>query len=98
MTSEHSISVWPTPSATSTDSTRPNKAGGATIRDLIPGMSKTEFEQREHHSCSQQEFPVSQPPALGNSIVPQVAARVIAAMVKCDHIGDANEMVRGSIE
>ena len=33
-----------------------------------------------------------------NSIVPQVAARVIAAMVKCDHIGDANEMVRGSIE
>ena len=32
--------------------------------------------------------------ALGNSIVPQVAARVIAAMVKCDHIGDANEMVR----
>jgi hypothetical protein len=31
--------------------------------------------------------------ALGNSIVPQVAARVIAAMVKCDHIGDANEMV-----
>ena len=36
--------------------------------------------------------------ALGNSIVPQVAARVIAAMVKCSHIGDANEMVRGSIE
>lgn len=32
--------------------------------------------------------------ALGNSIVPQVAAQVIAAMVKCDHIGDANEMVR----
>jgi len=32
--------------------------------------------------------------ALGNSIVPQVAARVIAAMVKCSHIGDANEMVR----
>ena len=32
--------------------------------------------------------------ALGNSIVQQVAARVIAAMVKCSHIGDANEMVR----
>ena len=73
-TSEHSIGVWPTPTATSTDSTRPNKAGNATIRDLIPGMSKTEFEQREHHSCSQQEFPVSQPPAPGSSEARQMTA------------------------
>ncbi len=41
--------------------------------------------------------------ALGNSMTTPVmqwlGARVIAAMVKCDHhTGDANEMVRGSIE
>jgi len=37
-------------------------------------MSKTEFEQREHHSCSQQEFPVSQPPAPGSSEARQMTA------------------------
>jgi len=37
-------------------------------------MSKKEFKQREHHSCSQQEFPASQPPAPGSSEARQMTA------------------------